>query len=637
MADTSEGGFRIAPFSSRGPTQDGRIKPDIVAPGVGITSATGPSGYQARTGTSMAAPFVAGVAALMLDANPALSVQQLKDTIMNTAVDWGRGGDNTVAGSIGPDIDYGAGRLDAFAAVRAAGVGLGSAPPAPAHDMYQGGLAGTGAYFDHEVSVNDTGFPLAATLIVPGNAPPDLDLALFDPAGTEVAASRTAGTRQEQLTFQPVSVGSYTVRVSSRSGAGSYFVDVSGATSSQPSNGSAPSVAGGTREGELLRADAGAWSGGLPLSFGYQWLRCDGAGGQCGPMPGIAGAEYQLTSADIDATIRVLVTATNRAGSSSALSAQTGTVVPLAPRNVDPPAIVGTPRDGNNLHAGRGSWASSRPLVIGYQWFRCNRSGGGCVPIAGATQATYRLRTVDIAHRITVTVTAANAGGQRHETAPPVAIKARLPEATRLPRVNGFTRPGATLRAEEGAWSGTQPLAYQLHWQRCGYDGSRCENIRGAAGPRYRVRAADTGSRLRIRVRASNRRLPGGGAKFAYSRSTRIVQPRAAWFEAGAGAVRYLTGTRGQDVIIGTPGPDIIRGLGGNDRIEGRGGNDVIVAGPGDDVVSGAKGSDDLRGGDGDDLLNGGRGSNLLAGGRGQDTAREVNGRDRLSSIERIR
>lgn len=63
MADPGEIGFYLAPFSSRGPTQDGRLKPDIAAPGVNINAprAGTANGYVSYSGTSMATPFDAHV------------------------------------------------------------------------------------------------------------------------------------------------------------------------------------------------------------------------------------------------------------------------------------------------------------------------------------------------------------------------------------------------------------------------------------------------------------------------------------------------------------------------------------------------------------------------------------------------
>jgi PKD repeat protein/subtilisin family serine protease len=82
----------IEPFSSVGPTADGRFKPDLVAPD-GVNSASYPTGF---FGTSAAAPHVAGAAALMLSANPSLGVDNLKDEMTSEAVDAGvRGTDNT--------------------------------------------------------------------------------------------------------------------------------------------------------------------------------------------------------------------------------------------------------------------------------------------------------------------------------------------------------------------------------------------------------------------------------------------------------------------------------------------------------------------------------------------------------------
>jgi serine protease AprX len=238
MADMGQKGFSQASFSSRGPTADGRVKPDVSAPGVSITSAqtNTTNGYVAYSGTSMATPFVAGVALLMLDANRVLTPQAVKDTMRSTAIDWGRGGNNRTAGSGGADIDYGAGRLDAYAALKAVGASLSAPPAMPTHTLLEGTLAGTGAQVDHKVAVTDVGFPIAATLIHPAVsagavASPDFDLYLYNPAGTLVARAETAN-RQEDLGFLPTATGTYTLRVYSYSGSGGYLIDVSTGTGS---------------------------------------------------------------------------------------------------------------------------------------------------------------------------------------------------------------------------------------------------------------------------------------------------------------------------------------------------------------------------------------------------------------------
>lgn len=76
---------QLANFSSRGPvTHTWGIKPDVVAPGVKIKS-TVPDGYISLQGTSMAAPHVAGAAALIKQAHPDWNPEQVKAALMNTA------------------------------------------------------------------------------------------------------------------------------------------------------------------------------------------------------------------------------------------------------------------------------------------------------------------------------------------------------------------------------------------------------------------------------------------------------------------------------------------------------------------------------------------------------------------------
>ncbi|NNF63816.1 MAG: S8 family serine peptidase [Acidimicrobiia bacterium] len=78
---------RINPTSSQGPTRDGRTKPDVAARGTDVVAAEGfnNGGWVAMTGTSMAAPYVTGVAALMLAENPELTAAQVEGIVHSTS------------------------------------------------------------------------------------------------------------------------------------------------------------------------------------------------------------------------------------------------------------------------------------------------------------------------------------------------------------------------------------------------------------------------------------------------------------------------------------------------------------------------------------------------------------------------
>ena len=119
---------RIASFSSRGPvTVDGssRVKPDIMAPGVGVLSAYPGSTYSSAGGTSMAGPHIVGVVALMWSANPDLigDIDRTEQILIETAqeYDYARHGYPTCGESgATPNNAVGYGLVDAYAAVRGA-------------------------------------------------------------------------------------------------------------------------------------------------------------------------------------------------------------------------------------------------------------------------------------------------------------------------------------------------------------------------------------------------------------------------------------------------------------------------------------------------------------------------------------
>jgi subtilisin family serine protease len=108
-------------------TADGssRLKPDIVAPGVGVLSAMPNDTYAYNDGTSMAGPHVAGVVALMWSANPDLigDVELTETILAETAApyDYGRHGVPACAeGAVTPNNAVGYGIVDAYAAVQQA-------------------------------------------------------------------------------------------------------------------------------------------------------------------------------------------------------------------------------------------------------------------------------------------------------------------------------------------------------------------------------------------------------------------------------------------------------------------------------------------------------------------------------------
>ena len=75
----------VAYFSSKGPVSPFYIKPDLVAPGAFINTTDPNGGYNISSGTSFAAPHVAGTAALLLQKNPQLTPQELKAILMTTS------------------------------------------------------------------------------------------------------------------------------------------------------------------------------------------------------------------------------------------------------------------------------------------------------------------------------------------------------------------------------------------------------------------------------------------------------------------------------------------------------------------------------------------------------------------------
>lgn len=187
-------------------------------------------------------------------------------------------------------------------------------------------------------------------------------------------------------------------------------VAAAGALAAAPQNQQVPTIDGKAMVGQTLTAQRGEWSGN-PTDYTYRWQRCDNDGQSCGDIDNATAKTYKLTDADVGNTVRVMVTAKNSDGSTTANSKPTDTISGnAAPRATTQPSISGKAQVGETLTANPGKWAEG-PSTFTYQWQLCDKSGANCKDIAGATGSTYGVRSGDKDSTIRVQVTAKNLVG----------------------------------------------------------------------------------------------------------------------------------------------------------------------------------------------------------------------------------
>jgi uncharacterized repeat protein (TIGR01451 family) len=197
----------VARFSSRGPSPWHENKPEIVAPGVNVVSSFAGGGYRSADGTSMAAPHVTGVAALLLQADPSLTPDQLEAILIGTAEPLGA----TI-----PNQATGWGLVNAYAAgmrVTASGEIVGRVLRADGVGIADATITAVSHGSEPTVTVGADAAGAFSLALRPGLY--DLTAQAFSFAETIVPSTKITSDSQTPITFtlQPLSTGAVFGRV----------------------------------------------------------------------------------------------------------------------------------------------------------------------------------------------------------------------------------------------------------------------------------------------------------------------------------------------------------------------------------------------------------------------------------------
>lgn len=260
---------------------------------------------------------------------------------------------------------------------------------------------------------------------------------------------------------------------------GGETTEVSGGTMSAKSK---PSISGTASAGSSVAVTKGSWSF-APTSYSYQWYRSGKA------IKGATKPTYKLTTTDVGRKFTAKVTAKRYGYKTGSATTAARTVSSAAIKSVGNPKISGTIRRGSTVRATKGAW-NITPTSYSYQWYRGGKA------IKGATKPKYKLTSADIGRKITAKVTVKRHGFKTGSstTAARTAAGTAFKSVGR-PKISGTKKVGYTLTAKPGIAS-PQATSYSYQWYRDG------KAIKGATKKTYKLRSADEGSDMAVKVTA---------------------------------------------------------------------------------------------------------------------------------------
>lgn len=192
-----------------------------------------------------------------------------------------------------------------------------------------------------------------------------------DEAGSNCAAISGATTSSYKLVSADLGT-TIRFRVTAKNADGSKTADsnqtgVVSTPNGVPTSTKPPVISGKAEVGVNLHTTNGSWVGATPITFSYQWLRCDKQGNACNAISGATDADYKLVNADADRTVRSKVIGHNSKGKSPAYSEHSA-------------VVLGTGSGGGNVVSAADVPADQR-LVVDQVAFNPNPVTSRSVPI----------------------------------------------------------------------------------------------------------------------------------------------------------------------------------------------------------------------------------------------------------------
>lgn len=267
--------------------------------------------------------------------------------------------------------------------------------------------------------------------------------------------------------------------------------------------------------GATLSTTNGAWTSVPAVSgYSYQWQRSLDGGTIYSNLNGATNSTYVLAESDYGFLIRVVVTATNVNGSTTANSAATSAIGTIV--NLQIPIARGTLVLGDTLTATQGTWHSADTLNYSYQWQRSSNNSSWS-DISGATAATHTLVEADLGNYVRIQITARSNLGSLAAQSPSRGIVPALLN-TAIPTISGVARTTEVLTATTGTWLNS-PGSYSYQWEQSS-DGALWDYIAGATSSTFTLTSSQAGKYVRVQVRGTKTVSATNYSAVAYSSST---------------------------------------------------------------------------------------------------------------------